>query len=114
MIYKNIERNVLASLSLSGRSELNDPFKRIDISPSFWGPSGWIFIDSIIEAFPDSANNEERNKMYAFMVSLQLLLPCQRCRHNYKRFMIDHPPERYISGKYYVKQWFNMYRNLKN
>lgn len=107
----DINKSILTSLA-STTDGFNDPYQRVNIHPRVWGPPGWTFIYSIIDALPSSLDYEQQRKIFQFIISLGLLLPCQRCRDNFNGFIKRYPPDNYIHSRGSIKQWFNKYRSL--
>ena len=51
-----------------------------DIDPKYWGKHFWISLNSIALTY-DSKNKDD---YYTFFKSLQHVLPCSKCKLNYK------------------------------
>jgi hypothetical protein len=60
----------------------------LDPEPTeFWGPSAWRFIHSMATCYtPD-----QKEAFKKFMGTLPQLLPCERCRRNLKKNLVEHP-----------------------
>jgi hypothetical protein len=59
----------------------------IDRDPSIWGADAWRFMHTLGECFPDNPDTEHRTQMFAFLTSLQTLLPCSACRTHFTEFI---------------------------
>uniref|UniRef100_A0A6C0GZE6 thiol oxidase n=1 Tax=viral metagenome TaxID=1070528 RepID=A0A6C0GZE6_9ZZZZ len=80
--------------------------RRINISPNFWGPKGWFFIDSIVLSYPDSPSVNDKNEFYNFLMSLRDVLPCEGCRHHFKEYINKHPlSDKVLASKKYLIKW---------
>lgn len=65
--------------------------KRINIDPTFWGPKGWFFIDSIVLSYPDNPKPEDQQIYRNFILSLETILPCEGCRYHFGEFVAVNP-----------------------
>lgn len=65
--------------------------KRINIDPTFWGPKGWFFIDSIVLSYPDNPKPEDQQIFRNFILSLETILPCEGCRYHFGEFVAVNP-----------------------
>jgi len=65
--------------------------KRINIDPTFWGPKGWFFIDSIVLSYPDRPKPEDKQMFKNFILSLETILPCEGCRFHFGKFVAKNP-----------------------
>jgi hypothetical protein len=73
--------------------------KRINIDPTFWGPKGWFFIDSIVLSYPDRPKPEDQQMFKNFILSLETILPCEGCRYHYGEFVAKNPLTNEIMAK---------------
>jgi hypothetical protein len=55
------------------------------INPQLWGKSGWIFLFSIALTYEIENKDFYKN----FFISIQNILPCNKCRKNYKKHLND-------------------------
>jgi len=51
---------------------------------SIWGPSGWFFLHLITFGYPINPTNIDKKNFYNFFYYLQYVLPCGKCKINYK------------------------------
>ena len=49
-----------------------------------WGPSAWFFLHIVTFNFPVNPTNEDKLNYYNFFYNLQFVLPCGKCRINYR------------------------------
>ena len=61
------------------------------MDPSIWGRHGWIFMHAITLTYPDVPKNKEKNDMKTFFLSMGKVLPCMKCRNNFKDHLIKYP-----------------------
>ena len=56
----------------------------LSIEPKDWGPGAWKFIHSVALTYPNKPSEEIKKHYYDFFENLQYILPCPKCRNNYK------------------------------
>jgi len=61
------------------------------ITPDTWGPHGWKFIHYVALAYPTKPTQEQKNEYKIFFESIQNILPCGLCSHNYKKHLKELP-----------------------
>ena len=59
----------------------------INLNPKIWGPHAWFFIESIIIALPNNIDTNMQNELKHFFISLQSLLPCEKCRLHFSEYL---------------------------
>ena len=57
--------------------------QRMNVKPGVWGPHAWVFLYTIALGYPDSPTEHDQQSAKQMMLSLQDLLPCERCRTNF-------------------------------
>ena len=55
------------------------------LQPLIWGPHGWKFIHYVSLGYPENPTINDKNFYKNFYYSLQDVLPCEKCRINYKK-----------------------------
>ena len=55
----------------------------MNVEPSIWGPSGWIFLECIAIGYPNTPTQEQQKYYKNFFANLGIILPCEKCRYNY-------------------------------
>lgn len=61
------------------------------MKPEIWGPPAWTFLESVTLEYPDNPSEEEKKDMYIFLMSLGNILPCKKCRNNFKSHLSKYP-----------------------
>ena len=61
------------------------------MKPEIWGPHAWMFLHSITLEYPDKPTEQEINDMYIFLTSLGNILPCKKCKYNFKSHLKKYP-----------------------
>jgi hypothetical protein len=63
----------------------------MNVSPDKWGNHTWKMMHYITYSYPDNPAPDNKRQVYDFFVSLQNLLPCEKCRVNYKIHLQEYP-----------------------
>jgi hypothetical protein len=61
------------------------------MSPEIWGKYGWNFIHLVTLGYPDNPIESDKKHYYDFFSSLQYVLPCAKCRHNFSQHFRKYP-----------------------
>jgi hypothetical protein len=78
----------------------------MNVSPKYWGHSGWIFLHCIANCFPDNANAETKNKYRDFFLAMDTILPCDICKANYAKHLAKFPMNYdVLSSKKHLNRW---------
>lgn len=56
----------------------------LSIKKDDWGPGAWIFLHSVALKYPKEPTDNDKNNYLLFFNSLQHILPCPKCKENYK------------------------------
>lgn len=87
----------------------------VNLNPKIWGPHGWFFIESIIIALPNNIDLNMQNELKHFFISLQSLLPCEKCRLHFSEYIKKTDIVNYdFSNKNNVIKWINSAHNNVN
>ncbi len=62
-----------------------------NISPDIWGPFGWKFMHYITFTYPTYPTEEEKDNYKTFFLSMSKVLPCLKCRMNFKNHLVKYP-----------------------
>ena len=58
---------------------------------SVWGPALWHYLHTMSFNYPVSPSQEDKHHYQDFVLSLQYVLPCGKCRKNLKKTLRSHP-----------------------
>lgn len=87
----------------------------MSIDPKLWGKAGWKFSTSIVFAYPQNPTDDDKRGYHAYFVSLQYVLPCERCRINYARHLKKFPlTYETLESPSTMLQWYLNIRNMSN
>lgn len=77
----------------------------------FWGSCGWNFLHSTAATYtPDN-----RRAYSAFLYDvIPRILPCSRCRENFKEKLKKIPPDTYLSNNHDLFYWTYVVHDLVN
>ena len=88
------------------------------MDPKIWGPHAWFFMHSITLGYPDKPTNEDKIWMKQFFESVGHVLPCMKCRNNYREHMNKLPLDNTVllSRENLVKWLIDVHNevNIKN
>lgn len=87
----------------------------MSIDPKIWGASGWVFLHSIVLAYPNQPNEKDKINMKKFFNSVPDILPCEECRVNMKKHMIELPlNDKVLESKFALAEWINKLNDMVN
>lgn len=85
------------------------------MKPDVWGPHAWIFLHSITLEYPDNPTSEDKVNIVNFINSLGPVLPCQKCRINFKSHIEKYPlTEEVLKSKTNLVKWMIDIHNCVN
>jgi hypothetical protein len=86
-----------------------------NINPKHWGPHTWFFLESIMLSYPDVPSNDYKKSMETFLKLLTNILPCEKCRYNYKDHLEKFPlNNKILSNKNDMMDWLTQIHNEVN
>lgn len=76
------------------------------MKPDIWGPHAWIFLHSITLDYPDNPTENDKKNFSAFFNSLGYVLPCTKCKLNFKTHLEKYPlTNNALSSKTKLIKW---------
>lgn len=81
------------------------------VSTEVWGPCAWKFLHAITFRYPETPTMDERAAMYNLLSSLQLVLPCTKCRKHFAEYLSDpvtgiaNPDSQHLANRVAVSEW---------
>lgn len=79
------------------------------MEPSLWGRELWISLLNIAEVYPLNPDDITKEQYLKFLVSLSDVLPCFKCRDNYKNHISIYNPD--LSSRDSLKKWLHIIYN---
>lgn len=85
---------------------------RINLDPKVWGSKGWFFLDSIILSYPEEPTYEQRKMFKMFFTMVGDMIPCAKCRVNYKAHLQELPlTEKELANNATLTSWWLSIQN---
>jgi len=79
---------------------------RQNFEPKVWGPHAWFFLETIAMGYSTDPTYEEKKAAENFFNSLHFMIPCDKCRNNYKKHLKIHPlNEKVLSSRDNLFMW---------
>ena len=79
---------------------------RQNFEPTIWGPHAWFFLETITMAYSTEPTFQEKKAAEKFFKSLGTMIPCEKCRTNYKKHLKKHPlSEEVLSSRDNLFKW---------
>ena len=80
-----------------------------DEDPVVWGESFWVVMRKIAEQYPmQNPSYEVRTAAANWFNALSELLPCQKCRENYKAILQKLPLDGYLESNAMIQEWVRL------
>ena len=117
------KKNIAKKQSMQKRIFTEQDYNSNDgIMTSIWGPTLWHSLHTISFNYPVEPTTAQKKDYYNFFLSLENVLPCGKCRTNFKQNIIDVPfsmdimETRYTFSKYiyYLHEHINKMLNKKS
>jgi len=81
---------------------------------TFWGPSGWLFLHSIIALYPENATDEDHILIIKFMEIISDILPCKYCRTSFHKYMKTLKITNYLHSTALLQEYLYKLHNKVN
>ena len=79
---------------------------RQNFEPKIWGNHAWFFLETICMAYPTNPSKSMKSSAKNFFLSLKDLIPCEKCRNNYKQHLKLFPlTEKVLSSRDNLFMW---------
>ena len=83
--------------------------------PEVWGPHAWMFLHSITLEYPDEPTDKDKQDMITFIGVLGDVLPCKKCRINFKTHVDKYPLDnKALESKKNLVKWLIDIHNCVN
>ena len=87
---KNVKRN--HNTQIKTKTFKNVDYKSNDgMLTTIWGPCIWTFLHTMSFNYPVKPTNKEKHDYRKFVLSLEQILPCKKCRQNLKNNLLKMP-----------------------
>lgn len=95
--------------------------KLTGVSTEIWGPKAWGFLHAVTFRYPEeNTSKQKRTSAYQLLVSLERLLPCERCRKHFVAYMkdsstgINGASSRHLQNRISFATWMVNFHNAVN
>ena len=61
------------------------------MKPEIWGPHSWKFLHYMTISYPECPSDEDKQNMSEFINAFQKIIPCYKCRTNFKKHIQEQP-----------------------
>ena len=75
------------------------------IKPNIWGPHGWKFMHYVSLGYPSDPTEQDKQNYKNFYTSLQHILPCAKCAHNYSHNLKKYPIDNHLGSRDTLVRW---------
>jgi hypothetical protein len=83
-------------------------------SPDNWGKHYWYVLHLTALAYPDTPSMDEVATYKAFYENFGAILPCKKCRANYKRHLQELPIDKALATRRELFAWTVHLHNIVN
>lgn len=78
----------------------------INMLPDIWGRDMWNSIHRIAYDYPDNPTEEDKEHYRQYYLSLQYVLPCAKCRLNYRKHLAEVPlTDEVLANRHNLLEW---------
>lgn len=84
------------------------------MNQNIWGPSLWFSLHTITMNYPTSPTYLQKQDYKNFFISLENVIPCNICKKNYKRHLIEYPINNYLNSRKNLSYWLIDLHNAVN
>jgi len=83
--------------------------------PEYWGKYGWGFFHMVAKDYPENPTDEDKEHYRDYYTSIQYVLPCSKCRLNYKNHLKKLPiTDEVLSNRQNLIHWTIDVHNIVN
>lgn len=77
-------------------------------NPKIWGPYFWFTMRCVAYNYSNTPTYPEKKIICDFYNNLSNLLPCKKCRSNFKNLLDKYPIENYLYNRNQLLNWVEM------
>lgn len=82
-----------------------------EVPAKVWGPSLWNFLHLLALSYPDSPTSSDKARIREFLVALQKILPCTKCREHFATAISNSLDDAAVSSKDAFFDWTVKFHN---
>ena len=83
----------------------------MNINPTLWGPCAWDFFYFIALSYPKNPSHEDKLKYKNYFILSGEIMPCDKCKVNFKKPLTQLPIDNYLSSSYNLFTWVTKMQN---
>ena len=72
---------------------------------NIWGPPAWTFLHTVTYNYPDNPTEDDKRNFYNFFMSLQHVLPCEKCKEHYKQNIQKYDLNNSLGSRQELVKW---------
>jgi hypothetical protein len=80
------------------------------IPPVIFGPPGWKMLEHVLFGWNDKSEDQRHSVLVRWIYDYAEVLPCSRCRRNFRACLRKYPPEKYVTTPHGRRRWFRRVR----
>ena len=85
------------------------------MTPKIWGRYGWIFLHLVTYGYPKNPTDLDKLHYYEYIMALQYVLPCGKCRRHMTEYLKKHPLTMNVfSSRENLVKWGIDFHNVVN
>lgn len=85
------------------------------MKPEIWGPMTWTLLHSITLEYPENPTEEDKENIKNFINCFGKVLPCEKCRINFKTHIEELPlSDNILNSRKNLIKWMIDIHNLVN
>ena len=83
----------------------------MNIDPNIWGPQAWDFFFQVALSYPKNPTHYDKMRYKQFYIISGEVIPCEKCRSNFKKHLKMLPIDRYLDSSYNLFTWITKMQN---
>ena len=72
---------------------------------NIWGPPAWTFLHTVTYNYPENPTEDDKRNFYNFFMSLQHVLPCEKCKGHYKQNIQKYDLKNSLGSRQELVKW---------
>jgi len=72
---------------------------------NIWGPPAWTFLHTVTYNYPENPTEDDKRNFYNFFMSLQHVLPCEKCKEHYKQNIQKYDLNNSLGSRQELVKW---------
>lgn len=81
------------------------------VNPKIWGKPMWQSLVNIVKDYPNNPSAEEKQQYGMWFGLLGFVLPCEKCRANYRLHLQKMPIQSYLGSRMELATWLHLVYN---